>query len=363
MKKLYLFVVGLILFSLASTAQSSDFIPGGNTIFEDNFSIDPVGDLPAKWSTSGSGQVVELDGFPGKWLKIISGIAFSPELTKKLPEDCTIEFDLIIKNQSCPVIFGLTPLSDVSAGNVNDKKIFVTLQRLTGYPGIIYGKDAQDLGNNNTIKIDGYINRVLHVAIAANKTRFRVYLDENKAVDMPKLLSPEYRNNFFISGGEVIPAPEDGIYISNIRLAAGEADARRLLVKQLLEQGSVVTNQINFNTQTNQPLPESLPMLDTLGKAMINDPNLNIQVNGLVQSPSNEQMNNGNASIPASNTDQGIVKMKVDNIKNYLISKFNIGVDRIVTGVSNKAKGNINALKTSSTGTKLNSFITEILKL
>ncbi len=79
--------------------------------------------------------------------------------------------------------------------------------------------------------MDGYIDRILHVSISINKTRFRVYLDETKVIDMPKLLIPEYRNNFYVAGGISIPAPREGVYISNIRIAGGEADARRLLDK------------------------------------------------------------------------------------------------------------------------------------
>jgi hypothetical protein len=121
--------ISLLLFSSLSNvfAQTSDFIPGGNTIFEDNFSRDPVGDFPARWSTSSEGAVVELDGFPGKWLKINGNVAVNPELKKKLPEDCTIEFDLVVKKESCLVQFGITPISDVAAGNINYKQMAVTL--------------------------------------------------------------------------------------------------------------------------------------------------------------------------------------------------------------------------------------------
>jgi hypothetical protein len=53
-----LFISLLILIGSVGSlfAQSTDFIPGGNVIFEDNFSKDPVGDFPARWSTSSSGS-------------------------------------------------------------------------------------------------------------------------------------------------------------------------------------------------------------------------------------------------------------------------------------------------------------------
>jgi OmpA-OmpF porin, OOP family len=174
---------------------------------------------------------------------------------------------------------------------------------------------------------------------------------------MPKLIVPEYRNNFFIAGGESIPAPPDGIYISNVRIASGDADARSLLIKQLLEQGSVVTPNINFTEQTNEMTQESFPTLDTLGQALVADPNLNIQINGMEQYP---VMTEGNNAGGVMNEEQ--VKMKVDKIKTYLVDKFNLGVDRIVTGAMTKIKTKMEAAKNSKAGNKVKGFLTEIVK-
>ncbi len=348
-------------------AQSSDFMPGGNVIFEDNFSRDPIGDFPARWSTNSEGAVVELDGFPGKWLKINGNVAVNPELKKKLPEDCTIEFDLVVKQGSCRVHFGVTPLSDVAAGKVRYKNIGVTLQNLTGYPDVVVNKDVMDVSSKRDFSMDGYIDRILHVGIAINKTRFRVYLDETKVIDMPKLLIPEYRNNFYIAGGTSIPAPPEGVYISNVRIAAGEADARRLLIKQLLTEGSAVTTDINFNPQTNAITPESLPLLDNLGQAMVADPYLNVQINGMEQQPGGYMPTEGTGDVTNSNTGTGAVneekvKLKVEKMKTYLVNKFHVNVDRIVTGISTKIKTKTNALQNSKTAQKLKGFVTEFVK-
>lgn len=361
----------LILISTVGSlfAQSFDFIPGGNVIFEDNFLRDPVGDFPAKWSTSSEGAVVELDGFPGKWLKINGNVAVNPELKKKLPEDCTIEFDLVVKKGSCRVHFGLTPISDVSARNVRYKRIAVTLQNMTGYPDVVVSKDVQDISSKRDFDMDGYIDRILHVSIAVNKTRLRVYLDETKVIDMPKLLLPEYRNNFFVAGGTSIPAPPEGIFISNFRIAAGEADARRLLIKQLLEEGSAVTGDINFNPQTNAITQESLPVLDNLGQAMVADPNLSVQINGMEQSADYMSTNgSGDATYSGSTGSAGVVneelvKLKVEKMKAYLVNKFHVKVDRIVTGIGTKLKTKANAMQNGKAGQKVKGFLTEFVKL
>jgi OOP family OmpA-OmpF porin len=365
MKKLFTSTLILFLFVNFLKAQTFDFVPGGTVIFEDKFEQDPLGDFPARWSTSSDGEVVELDGFPGKWLRVNGNVAVNPELKKKLPEHCTIEFDVVMKKESCRAVFGITPISDVSAGNIFYKRIGVTLQNMTGYPDVVIGKDVHDIGSKN-FSMEGYIDRILHVSIAVNKTRLRVYLDETKVADMPKVIVPEYRNNFFIAGGESIPAPPDGIYISNVRIASGDVDARSLLIKQLFLQGSVVTNDINFNQQTNEVTQESLPILDTLGQAMAADPNLNIQINGMEQLPATDG-GSGNGVInenPGNNMmNEEMVKAKVDKMKAYIVEKFNIGVDRIVTGATNKIKKKVDQVKSSKAGTKAKGFLTEIIKL
>jgi OmpA-OmpF porin, OOP family len=339
-------------------AQTFDFIPGGNVIFEDRFDADPVGDLPAKWSTSGDGEVVTLDRLPGKWFKITQPTAVSPELVEALPENCTIEFDLYLKNTtgvSPQIMFGLTTLSDVSAGDVYRQHIWVVLRGYTGHNEIEYGKTINNLGSKS-FQTSGYVGRKLHVSISINKTRLRVYLDKQKVVDLPKLLTAEYRNNFYIASSTVIPSPEEGVYFSNVRIAAGEVDARSQLIKQLMEQGSVVTNDISFNTQTNEVTPQSLPVLDTLGQAMVADPNLNIQINGMEPSAPD---GGGNDNAAADE----IVKAKVDKLKAYIVEKFNVGVDRIVTGATSKLRKKMEDVKNGKTATKLKGFLTEIIKL
>jgi len=298
MKKTFFFVI--LIFSITSAlAQAPDFVPGYNVIFEDHFEPDPVGDLPAKWSTSGDGKVVTLDRLPGKWFKISQPTSVSPELAQALPENCTIEFDLYLKNTTgiAPqIMFGLTTLSDVSSGDVYRNNIWVKCAGYNEGGSVQFGKTIQDLGNRD-FRLSGFVGRKLHVSISVNNTRFRVWMDKEKVVDLPKLLTGEYRNNFFIACSEIVPSAEEGVYFSNVRIASGDADARSLLVKQLLEQGSVVTNDITFNPNTNNVSSQAVPILDTLGQTMVNNPTMNIQLNGADLGTGTQTMGN---NIPAN---------------------------------------------------------------
>lgn len=365
--------VALLFFATCIYAQTeTDFVQGANIIFQDNFDRDPVGDFPAKWSTSGDGKVVKIDNADGKWLRISQPTAVSPELKKPLPENCTIEFDLYLKGTDgvAPVVtFGLTSLSDVSRGDVTRKQIFVKMHGYNESGSIVFGKNIQDMGEKK-FALEGYIDRVLHVSMSVNKTRWRVYFDDQKVVDLPKLLTPDFRNNFFIASGAIIPSPEEGVYISNIRIGAGEADARSLLIKQLMQEGSITTNEIQVNTQTNQVTPESQPLLDQLGQTMQQNPDMSIQVNSVQEIPATTTNPDGTIIAP---TDAGVVatpgngvinqqalKLKADKIKAYLVNKFKVKVDRIITDAKVKAS---NAAAKNKTMGKAQQLMTEIIKL
>jgi len=357
MKKLLVLLAFLPVIVLRAKAQS-DFVPGYNTIFEDNFQLDALGDFPARWSTNGSGAVVMLDDAEGKWLRINQPTAVSPELKKRLPENCTIEFDLYLKSTTgvAPlVMFGLTSLSDVAAGQVYRNHISVKLHGYNKTSGsVIYAKNIEKLGETR-YALQGYMNRVLHVAISINKTRWRVYLDGNKVVDLPKLLTPEFRNNFFIASAVISPAPQEGVYISNVRIAEGDVDARSVLIKQLMEQGRVVTGDIQFSQETNEITAESQPAIDQLGQALVQNPEMKIQINGM-----NEVENGASPAAQGSLLNKKMLKERAETIKAYLVETFKIEASRIVTDAKTKA---ITAADKNKGTRKAKNFLTEIIKL
>lgn len=363
MKKILQTLAVLLLLVNYASAQT-DFVPGYNVIFEDKFERDPVGDFPAKWNTSGSGEIVMIDN--EKWLKVSQPSAVSPVLKKSLPENCTIEFDLYLKPTTgvAPhIMFGLTSLSNVATGDVYRRHISATLQGYNESGHIVYGKNIQDMGDK-TFALEGYIERALHVSISVNGPRLRIYLDDQKVVDLPKLLTPDYRKNFFVASSVVLPQPEESIYISNIRIASGEADARSLLIKQLMEEGSVTTSEIQFNTQTNELTPASQPLMDQLGQTLQQNPDMNIQINSVEEVPVTEgymasetpiAVEKGNSII-----NKAAVKSKADKIKAYLVNKFKLKKDRILTDAKVKVT---EAAAKSKTAGKAKQLLTEIVKL
>ncbi|MFZ0455342.1 MAG: hypothetical protein WAM24_16485, partial [Ignavibacteriaceae bacterium] len=77
------------------TYSKFDFVPGENVIFFEDFSQDNIGDFPALWNTNGSAEVVTTNLFPGNWLKFSMDNSFWTDQLLALPDNYTIEFDVI----------------------------------------------------------------------------------------------------------------------------------------------------------------------------------------------------------------------------------------------------------------------------
>lgn len=361
----YLLALVVSLFTTIMASAQTDFVPGYNVIFEDRFELDPTGDLPAKWNTSGSGEVIMIDN--EKWLKVSQPSAVSPRLKKSLPEHCTIEFDIYLKPTTgvAPhILFGMTSLSSVSAGDVYRKFLGVKLEGYNERGEVVARKNIQEFMTKK-FPLEGYVERALHVSIAINGPRFRVYLDDQKVVDLPQVMTPEYRKNFFFASSVVLPEPEESIYISNVRIASGDADARSLLIKQLMEQGSVMTSDIQLNS-TNQLTPEAQQVADQLGQTLQQNPDMNIQISSVEEVPATQAEGYMPGDIPVEVEDgtklinKTALKAKADKIKSYIVNKFKVKMDRIVTDAKMKVT---DASAKNKTVGKAKQLLTEIVKL
>ena len=107
MKKSSGSIITIVLFMLAlnvsaqheqqamQTYSKYDFTPGEKVIFYDDFSEAEVGDFPGSWNTNATGEVVTTNLFPGKWFKMTGKGSIALDEGIKLPDNYTIEFDVI----------------------------------------------------------------------------------------------------------------------------------------------------------------------------------------------------------------------------------------------------------------------------
>lgn len=306
-------------------SRSSDFVPGTKILFEDDFMSDPEGDFPAKWNTNGSGEVVKINGVEGKWLEVKHSSVVTPEMKGKLPENYTIEFDLFLQQRgslSIPRIdFGLTPVKDILREDLYYKeKFFVTIARYNEADAktVEYGL-REVIGNKNDFPLTKYVNNILHISMAINGTRIRIYLDGNKLIDLPRALTAAMRANFFVTNVYTVPASELGLLISNIKIAEAATDKRSTLVTELMEKGNATTNAILFDVNKDIIKPASYEVIGEIGEAMQQNEQLKILVIGHTDSDGDAAAN------------KLLSEKRAVAVKNYLISRFNIAASRIQT--------------------------------
>ncbi|MCU0335750.1 MAG: hypothetical protein MUF62_12035, partial [Chitinophagaceae bacterium] len=66
-----------------------DFVPGDKVLYYDDFERVAVGDFPAEYNTDASGEVMTVEGRPGKWLGLNANGSFLPEPIGILPDNFT----------------------------------------------------------------------------------------------------------------------------------------------------------------------------------------------------------------------------------------------------------------------------------
>ena len=238
-----------------------DFVPGEQIIFYDDFSQDNIGDFPALWNTNGSGEVVNTNLYPGKWLQFSSRNAIWTDNLLNLPENYTIEFDVVpIKGEEGSMAgYGFRLMQSINAksfdyGSVPGKAAFSFFIEYFGRPGYrtyINGDEGQGLGLNGykeNKELYQKENQKYHISVWVQKSRIRIYQDENKLFDLPKAfpLSSVKMDRIRFEDGAAL--------VSNIRIAIGAPDMR----SKLITEGKLVTRGILFDVNSDKIKPESV---------------------------------------------------------------------------------------------------------
>jgi len=299
-----------------------DFVPGEKVIFFEDFSQDAVGDFPALWNTNGSAEVVTTNLFPGKWMKYIMRECVWTDALLKLPDNYTIEFDVIPIAGEEKSMAGwnmrLMQARNVKAwdsGSTPGQGGFQFSIEYFGRPGYstwLYGQECEES------KLSGYKegdefkekeNQKYHVAIWVQKTRVRLYQDQNKIFDAPRAFPT----------GCVKPDRlrfEDGAaMLTNIRIAVGTPDMRN----KLLTEGKLITYGIYFDVNKDVVKPESYGTLKEISTILNEVPDVKVKIVGFTDSDGAD----------AANLD--LSKRRAASVKNELVKSFGVNGDRLVT--------------------------------
>ncbi len=259
-----------------------DFVSGDKVVYAEDFAQDVVGEFPTKWNTNGSGEIVTIEGQPGKWLKLIENTDYETPFKGTQHEYYTIEFDLLAEfntdqtvpwirvilpqnrtsnNTSVPrVEFILAPNGGINVEESRDGALFESYDP-KGYQYLAGKKQLHshffDANHHNT---------PVHISIWVQKERIRAWINQQKVYDLPKGIHPELKVNQLVFettnyGG---PASNYGYYISNIKIAAGAPDTRT----KLISGNKWSTTGILFDINSDRIRPTSYGVLKEIASVI-----------------------------------------------------------------------------------------------
>lgn len=278
------------------TYSKFDFVAGEKIIFYEDFGTDAIGDFPARWDSNVSGEVVIVNSAPGKWFKLRDDGGFFPDGIPDLPDNFTIEFDVLLMHHGamnpCGVKFDIgggeigSPLSDVFLGNVGIL-LDIGQQRLgaSNYAQQGYGNISSTVDNATILDHQG---KPAHISIWRQNQRLRLYLNETKIFDLPRAFPANTALNLVrFSTANMDVDPEEDCLLSNIRIAVGTPDMRN----KLITEGRLVTQGILFDVNSHRIKPESTGTLKTIADVLKENPSVKVKIIGHTDSEGNDETN------------------------------------------------------------------------
>lgn len=328
-----------------------DFIPGEKILFFEDFLQENIGDFPAQWNTNGSAEVVTTNLFPGKWMKFSTRDAIWTDALLRLPENYTIEFDVIpiAGEEGGMAGYSFRLIQSINArsfdhGAIPGKAGFlfsVEYFGRAGYRTYINSDEGAEFGLSGTKEGTQYyesMNKKYHISLWIQKSRVRLYQDENKLFDLPKA--------FPVSEVSMdrIRFEDGAAMVSNIRVAVGAPDMR----SKLITEGKLVTYGIYFDVNKDVVKPESYGTLKEIATVLNENPGVTIKIEGHTDSDG------------ADDTNLDLSKRRAVSVKNELVKSFGIDAGRIET--DGKGESQPIAPNTTSSNKALNRRV-EIIKV
>jgi outer membrane protein OmpA-like peptidoglycan-associated protein len=296
-----------------------DFVPGDKLMFYDDFALDFIGDFPSKWNTNGSGEVVTINDSREKWFSVIPGsnTFYIPDVPS-LPEEYTIEFDIMAtgldqKTTSSAVLrVILTDDQKFKWGHY----VYVSIPFCQYHPvGFNVRNQRGDINNRITGDIRADVLQEPHISLAVNKERLRLWVNEKKYVDIPRIIPMDtppttlkFELRYFKDGKE-------RFFIKNLKVAEGGLDLRR----KLISEGEVSTNGILFDSGSANILPQSMGIIRQISQVLQQESMMNLMIEGHTDSDGDDAFN------------MDLSKRRADAVRDALIDVYNVAGSRLQT--------------------------------
>lgn len=273
-----------------------DFVPGDSIVYTENFEQEAVGELPTGWNTSGNGEIVSLNNFPGKWMRLYQNTNYLTSNSKEFGENYTVEFDVIMQlkwQHHFYPYFQVSLLStdgDATTDNeyLKSQKKNASVETIiypaeTNYTKIITGSylDGKQYYRSDEKRfgyLEQFYGKPVHVAIQVQKERFRMWINQEKVCDFPKGVGLGYTMNqlHFEIHSSSYKEDQYAYYINNLKIAKGIPDTRH----KLIEEGKFSTTGILFDVNSDLIKPESYGVVKGIAAVLKEHADVKVKIIG-----------------------------------------------------------------------------------
>jgi len=262
-----------------------DFVAGEIVIFEDDLSGEESGEFPSRWDLlSGSAEVASL-GEENVIHLAHNNSVILPLLDKQdfLPEVFTIEFDVFFEQDGSyrSDIYKIRFFEGTrNSAKIDGKKISpIEIKWNEVKMGQFGGKTASFKEEKKNWQA-----KWKHVAVAFNKRSLKLYLDEERILNIPNL---GFKPKMFSIGGHFDDRYIKMSSIKNIRVNEGG----KKLYDRILAEGKFVTRGILFDVNKATINGESMGTINEIVKLMNKHSDLNFRIEGHTDSDGEESFN------------------------------------------------------------------------
>jgi len=284
-----------------------DFIPGEKVLYYDDFTATEVGDFPAGWNTNSSAQVVTIGNLPGKWLSVTKDGFFAPEMVKDMPENFTLEFEVVTRYRTNNLLGynfmiykSANPRKDIGEAYLTDACFRFNWAGCSSGMGYITYEKGEEMGKNEDISSqkllcngdDFEIPARVKFSLWRQKNRLRVYLNEEKVLDIPQAFNSTMKYNVFKLGAAYMNYSngrehDDEFMVSNLRYAVGAPDTR----SKLITTGKFTTTGILFDVNSDKINPSSYGTLKEIAAVLKENPTVKVKIIGHTDSDGDDKAN------------------------------------------------------------------------
>ena len=262
-----------------------DFVAGDKVIFQDDLVGEEIGEFPSRWDLlKGSAEVAQLGSDNVIHFTNNNSIVV-PLLDKKnfLPEVFTIEFDVYFDE------LAIKRTNTYSVRFYDGTAGWLTIDGLRRYPIDIkwnevkkekFGSKTKDYQTEQK----SWKGKWKRVAIAFNQRSLKVYLDEERVINIPNL---GYKPAMFSIGASYDTRYINTASIKNVRLNEGG----KSLYEKVLSDGKFVTTGILFDVNKSTIKGESTGTINEIVKMMKEHSDLKFSIEGHTDSNGDDSFN------------------------------------------------------------------------